>query len=309
MANNNIDILKIIKGNYKSAGKPKAGLKLPSQIDFILREQNEVVIKLSADCITSNMQKDRAAFEGWALVLKRWGGFDKIYLSWDEIVNTKDKHYQRFLFRVEQFEKLFRAWFIIDSKSLSFMVHSMILPTGVYVINHPNSARGGIPVTSPKTENELEIYFSNSTELQKLTGLNKIYRQLPVGIFEKSIKAGNMIFTGGKSGIDLYGILKNELKIFELKKAGNRTMGIISELLFYCIVMQQVQGGRFNYDKKVDPDVSMTSTIQAYFLAPALHPLIDVELVNMLNKAMKSKVKFDYITFDGSLIPREVTIY
>lgn len=41
-----------------------------------------------------------------------------------------------------------------------------------------------------------------------------------------------------------------------------------------------------------------TKRIKAYFLAPKLHPLIDLEILKLLNEASPNEVSYQYIQFD-----------
>ena len=97
-----------------------------------------------------------------------------------------------------------------------------------------------------KNEDELEKAFkheSNCGCLMKAIGWDgSLQRQWPVGVFADSVGEGNHVFTGRKSAIDL--ALFDPAKgaaVFELKKPGNKQVGAISELMFYCNIVRDVQ--------------------------------------------------------------------
>jgi hypothetical protein len=91
----------------------KRGIQLPEPHQIAIDgEVGCVVIRMTNKGLLANMQKDEAAFEGWALVLHRWCGVEKIVLKWDlPSEGDSDRHYQRFLYRAKRFLELFPEWF------------------------------------------------------------------------------------------------------------------------------------------------------------------------------------------------------
>jgi len=76
-------------------------VRLPSGISFTCRGTT-VQMHLDSDCVRANMQTNAAAFEGWALALKRWlPDVAGVELSWDFDGNVCGPHYQRFLYRTK----------------------------------------------------------------------------------------------------------------------------------------------------------------------------------------------------------------
>jgi hypothetical protein len=126
---------------------------------------------------------------------------------------------------------------------------------------------------------------------------------LPVGVFKKSVSKLTSIFPRLKSAIDIWGISKNnELLLFELKADANNKVGIITELYFYCCIMRNVQSGRFKHEKS-DGDLDMiakSKNINAYFLAPKLHLLVDKELVRLLNVKLSPDIEIQYLQFSDN---------
>jgi hypothetical protein len=120
-------------------------------------------------------------------------------------------------------------------------------------------------------------------------------RQLPVGVFRKSVNRENAIFTHGKSAVDIWGISANDLVIFELKAPGNEKIGVISELFFYAMVMKDEQEGKFVRDHSWGTDIQSTTTLKAMVLAENLHPFIGRRVFEILTNPFKGRIQFGYI--------------
>jgi len=172
-------------------------------------------------------------------------------------------------------------------------------------LNQPNEPREELDYDRLKGEVKLEyefVYGDKKVSLMKKSDAKFLERQLPVGLFHDKVAKGYEIFTTRKSAIDIWGISKQgDLLLFELKDAGNSSIGILTELLFYCFVMKKVMDGIFRHEDPVDKNIDeirRTSKIKAYFLAPRLHPLLDEKLVQVLNKTTAPEVEFDYLWFD-----------
>ena len=307
MIDNRTLILDNIEKNFEKNRNIKRKFKLPSIIDFTITDHT-VEMHIPKDTIAKNMQDDSAAFEGWALVIKRWGNADKVVLSWDRHNSVIDGHYQRFLFRVKNFLMDFGSWFSISPDSQIYLEELRIKDAGTYFLNSP--ARNRKESESQRTESKYEIKFTSKEfwrkDLKNASDAEFLNRQLPVGVFEGDIKKDNSIFTGGKSAIDIWGINHDELLLFELKAEKNNKIGIISELYFYSCIMRCVQKGRFKHKKSdtdtdTDTDLDLivnSKKIKAYFLAPRLHPLIDQPVMDELNAALAPNIEFQYLQFE-----------
>ena len=261
-------------------------------------------MKLSSNAVSSNMQKDDGAFEGWALVLKRWGKYQNVIISWDKPNLIDNGHYQRFLFRLKNFSQDFNSWFSIDKDCQIFLDDLKIKQAEKYLLNIP-SKRGD--KVSPNPEAELEDRFVNKDlqePLMNISNATSLYRQLPVGVFENKVSKSASIFTGGKSAIDIWGFNKeNELLVFELKADNNEKVGIISELYFYVCVLQMVRTQTFKHENCLDKNehilkIPATKKIKAYFLSPTLHPLVDKKILGLLNEVVPDEISYHYIQFN-----------
>jgi len=305
MSTDKREVLRLIKIAFNAEVGIPNNIRLPRDIEFVI-SGNNVEMKLLSDAAESNMQEDKAAFEGWALALKRYAKFDNVVLSWQrkrfDKKDNRNGHYQRFLFRVDNFSWDFKSWFSVKPSCLPYLKNLAIDDASTYYLNHPSKDRS---ITIPQQkEGILEFKYTFrewAKDLKDKTNAAFLDRQLPVGVFKKKVKEDNSIFTRGKSAIDIWGISKNnDLLLFELKADGNNKIGIITELYFYCCVMQRVQKGQFKYEKNDVPNldkIEKTKKINAYFFAPELHPLIDKRLVGLFKAPLAPKLDFHYLIF------------
>lgn len=302
MSNSNLEIQEKIKKEFLLSNK-RRNIKIPSGIIFNIAGDT-VIMKLSSNAVSSNMQKDDGAFEGWALVLKRWGKYQNVIISWDKPNLIDNGHYQRFLFRLKNFSQDFNSWVSIDKDCQIFLDDLKIKQAKKYLLNIP-SKRGD--KVSPNPEAELEDRFVNKDlqePLMNISNATSLYRQLPVGVFENKVSKSASIFTGGKSAIDIWGFNKeNELLVFELKADNNEKVGIISELYFYVCVLQMVRTQTFKHENCLDKNehilkIPATKKIKAYFLSPTLHPLVDKKILGLLNEVVPDEISYHYIQFN-----------
>lgn len=296
-------------------------------------DSRHLVLKLSDTAARDNMQTNSAAFESWLIALKVWNVIDKATLAWDTPEglgrnNADWCHYQRFLYRVNHFNLLFGDdWFEIASKNSKQLDECLAIKErsknndeeGGLILNVPDKNDHGTPKPgSRKDEAWLEIEFGSQgkigyLQLAEKYRLRSINRQLPVGLFESKKSRYSRIFTGGSSAIDLVGIGKDEsLWIFELKKKGNHSLGIISELMFYAACMRDLRRGAFRlFDKPAGKrwvgdinDIAVDRKVNAVFLTPRLHPLFagkQKECLALLNDACKKAqvdIEYHYQAFD-----------
>ncbi len=300
---NNKEIEELLRDLFRS---PPRKIKLPSSIIFT-RDGKTVRMRLESSSVKANMQDNQASFEGWALALKRWLSkeFDRVELSWVFTEDASDPHYQRFLYRVNQFKSLFAEWFSVAPLNLpeisklkteeighkpkpKFLLNVASMPRSSKLDEQCNSLE-----ESMGSEHKLECFIvEHQEELCRLLKIDKIDRQLPVGVFMDCVssKAEHVVFPRNHSAIDLWGVSKNEKKLFlfELKKEGNERLGILSEMFFYSYVMADVQAKRFKF-KKPNAEIKQTESIDTYILAPDWHPLIDEKMMQIINKAFERR--------------------
>lgn len=274
-------------------------IRLTQGIEFEYDKSNKTVHMALKTGISSNMQENVAAFEGWAIAIKAnlEDLVKKVILSWKEENEPDNKntaawrHFNRFIYRVDTFQNQYSDWFIVENKNSRW--EDRIIKQGWenLVLNEMGERN---PVDSAhqyefKNEHGLETYFANSgqenlravVKKQFNIELGDIKNQYPVGVFSNEVSKQSAVFTGGKSAIDLYSTSKdNSFNIFELKIENNVEIGIISELFFYSSLIRDAVAGNF---KSKGGEFADINHINAFFLVQRLHPLITEKVMDMLN--------------------------
>lgn len=291
-------------------------LRLPRDL-HICSNGNKLTIKLSKEFTCKNMQVDSASFEGWALVLKRWlKDINEVAIEWDvpdknNIKENENQHYQRFLYRVIKFTDTI-TWAKVVSKNKECLQHSKVYNGKKNVLNVPSKSR--TRKIESKTlielsENELEnIILSDSNIFEHFKNkfdLKLADNQLPVGVFDEVKSNKTKIFTGGKSAIDIWGITNDGKTccLFELKDAGNKKVGALSEMLFYSFVIKDVNDGKMEFHSLTYPglkEVTEAEKVECLLLAPNRHSLIDAGVFQLMNEA-DSGIKFGNVKITEKL--------
>lgn len=313
----------------------KSLINLPRDIEFkVAGDTCTMVIEKSY----ANMQENCNAFEGWALLIKSYFPNANIVLEWNSDIPDTDRTnngipsqnevaYNRFLYRVEKFEKLFGDWFSIPvAKKEEVGVFNKKIKTN-HVNNLCDSDSSYNPVKG--IEHIIEKDFSRETMnqrffLEKLRmqakpiKLNCVFDQLPNGLFEGSVAKRNRVFPTGY--FDLWGIDDNDnLCIFELKKPqGNDKIGIISELFFYAWFAYEYYGVNINktkekcargYDRLVERSRRLQNDenpIKAYFLVKQFRSGLNEKIetiLDLLNSALRDQcvaITFGVVRYDES---------
>lgn len=301
------ELIKLIKEELTAGGKVSSHVNLSTEFDYF-RCNN--ILYLTIKNVKENMQKDGGAFDSWALVIKNWvSDIDKIILKWDKPENTKDPHYQRFLYRVEKATEVYE-WLEVEGSCKPLLDDLLIKSGHRFVVNVPISEA---QENAAKEEAKVERMFVNCYNQTLANAANidntTLHNQLPVGLFKDDIADANRIFPSSNAMIDIWGLNKDktELHIFELKEPNKYPVGIYSELFFYSMFEKDIINEKFIYkDKDKIKDYrginelikSNCKSLKAHFLTTKLHPLIDSKMINLINNALKSKnIQFDYIKY------------
>ena len=231
------------------------GITIPVNIKFTESCNKEIInLEMNYAGIINDMQKDAAAFEAWSLLGKA-RGYKKVFLDLDKncseekiVKENKLEHYNRFLYRVMCFKKLF-TWFEISDELQNRVnnFYNKYLNNKKLAHNVPNVPKeksNSTRITKNISENDMENFFEKNTkETNKVLGIEskQYFSQLPVGLFfDKKPYGKHRIFTGGKSAIDLWSITDNVLNIIELKIKTNTRIGVLSEIFFYTCFARDV---------------------------------------------------------------------
>ena len=283
-------------------------LKLPAAISIEEAGANSYVMKLNAKKIEEdNMQDNGNAFEGWSLALYAMDENLKITLDVDgnfkseAFEGEKRGHFNRFLYRALRFSEQY-DWLALsdelNDRAKKFN-ENYILPK----ICTNNFGQGDAGSNS-NTENIVEGKMAEGKLLSEILSrqnieidADRIHRQLAVGLFKGNVSDDTLIFTGGKSAIDLWTCNEKTFYPIELK-ADNKMVGIVTEIFFYSNYMFDLvcEGGAFKLNKD-GKDRGYDEIINNYpfekvkgiMLADEYHPLINDKILKILNNNNTNK--------------------
>lgn len=282
--------------------KVKPNVDIPSTYGYIYNnEVKDLTLLVKVKGLKANMQSNEAAFDSWAIALKYYlkDYIKTITIDWDcDLSKGKDGflHYNRFVYRLAKFVQTY-SW-ARSAKPIP------AIPTMLYC-NIGRTEAAIIDKHSPESEGWLECKYvmDHSKEY------DVINHQFPVGIFHGKVSRETHYTTGGKSAIDIWAIKNDCLTIFELKKPDNSPLGIISELMFYTNILDDILSHRIKYEESknvkfaVKHDIrgfmkfyeayekGTINKIESIFLANDLHPLLSDELIDFINDSPRWKYK------------------
>ena len=312
-------------------------IDIPRGIDFHFSIDDQK-LKLHIKHPEHNMQKDDAAFEGWALLFHIKKNVE-VTVSFEPIIwdgsftnlSNRQTHYMRFLYRIWKFNNQM-DWFHIDESNNSivdqFSNKFIQLKESKNIINNFPKSNASLSQTQERRE---EHFAENAfvreglhllNHILKDTTLTMAFNQLPNGLFMgktmADIKNTNRIFPTGY--FDIWGISQaNDLCIFELKAftegtgSKNKKVGIISELYFYANYSKDVfynqnfskPTNHYNgYEHLVKASTNGLNKIKAYFLAPEYHSRIN-DFKDSIEKTLNINsppIEYKFLTYQYSEI-------
>jgi hypothetical protein len=231
-------------------------------------------------------------------------------------------HYCRFLYRIMKFEKQYEWFKLSDNltkEALNFKQYiEKSKQLGYILINNIGNKEAGTKVEH-NLENNVEKFLAEEYHLKQLLsgcvdfGDNPVYRQLPVGLFKVKTRneephTENMIFTGGKSAIDLWSWKDNTFHVIELK-ANNKMVGIITEIFFYSNYMYDllIKDGLFTLAEKTKKEnndrgyhyllENEFEKINGIMLADEYHPIVNEAVLKLMNDNSCSDLKYYKSTY------------
>lgn len=305
-----------------------SGAALPRDIDVYIKNG---VLKVFVKNISHNMQEDSAAFEAWILVLKTWLSGDFKYVELDfsdthgegiQYGTPEACHYNRFIYRINNMIRLFPGWFFIhDSKKKKVEEFMDWLEKSRCLLNHSLQERASV-IQTDKMERQIESWFvfeQGKSLLCEHWGIdeNKLFNQLPIGIFYNEIASKNAIFTRGASAVDIWGVSKDgkDLHLVELKCGDNKGVGVISEILFYLAVIYDTciseknlfDFGRYGNASDTKDMLAIKNQgtkfnrLYGHILAENYHPLFIPEVETLLNEGLSNLgIQLDRALYDYS---------
>ena len=287
--------------------------ELPSQMKFDV-EGKTLLIQVSPKGLKENMQSNPAAFEGWAMCLKANYPqlFSNVVIQWkpldiDSLTLNERAHYYRFLYRANQFQTNYPDWVSIRPA----VPQNVIDEIPQWVLNYPSQDSAESKKENPNAESHLERSL--------LEPMKKHFafanHQLPVGLFYKMVSSKKEFARTPRrlSQIDLWSLDNDILTIYELKNDVNISVGIVSEVLFYANVINDLVCHRVNYPsdffnkKKHYRDIEKLADaiypsnkikkVNGVILANKLHPLVTNEVISLM-ATNKSGIGYSAISVD-----------
>jgi hypothetical protein len=279
-------------------------VKLPDRKGLTVSgNHTDATLSVCEGAVVANMQNAASAIEGWALVLMDWIGVKRVTLDWEQHAGSdlNGPHFQRFLYRVARFAELLGPEVVQVAQPERLAALRITDPAVRPTINVAKSRDSAGTPSSKNSEAELEKTFirTDSPSRHRLMAhlkLSKLDRQFPVGVFNGEPKAGGEIFTASKSAVDLIGLDGHQaLYLFELKAEGNNSIGAVSEIFFYAMVMYDLIAGRIAFPRtELSKRMSLTvdeirssRSIHALLFARDFHPLISSSMLERLNEGAR----------------------
>ena len=295
----------------------------------------------------SNMQKDSACFEGWAIILKTYvidkypKTYNRVKLCCPNIKlpsETDDGryHFKRFLYRVIRFDEQY-DWFSIDEKLADILTSFKLLLQKHLVNNYPLSKAKEFNKEDNLDERYIECILSKTATQNNGKSLNTYFNkigvpneyliidhQLPVGLFKDEISEATKVFPGRAAAIDLWGFSNfkpNDFYIFELKY-NNQMIGTITEAFFYANYMHDLldTNGPFtlsdngkknyrNYSTIYSLKDKNINKIHAVMLLDkdSIHPSITQELLAVLNQSNQKAIEYSLAEYEFDEEKRIIT--
>jgi hypothetical protein len=302
-------------------------IRFPRDIDVSLQNSTMIVKILYPD---QNMQTNGASFEGWILALKAElpEMIKKVVLDYTppsdlpegRLGNPRRCHYNRFIYRVNNFLRLYPDWFYLNNDRANEVSDFMDwLKQGRCLMNHSLRDRSSV-IKTDKLERQIESWFvfeGGQKSLCKYWEIDQsaLFNQLPIGLFYEKILAKNAIFTRGAGAIDLWGkdINGTTLHIIELKCGNNISMGGIGEILFYTSVIYDTciskdtlfSFGRYGNYANTEDMIAIQNggknfnQLYSHILAERYHPLFSEQVVYLLSDGLsKLGIRFDRAKYD-----------
>ena len=290
--------------------------QLTSLIDFELDTANKIlVMRITKRGMESNMQTDEGAFESWAIVLKYYLSdiISTVTICWEaQEIDERHPHITQFYYRLNKFRETY-PWIRITQ--------SIPEIPKVLLCNCPTKECASKDHYHEGSEGELECDYV----AENRSKYDCIDRQLPMGLFRDVISQETHFSPGNKSAIDIWAIKGNDFYLFELKKQKNKPLGILSEIMYYTNVINDLLSHRINYERPEDSIKvkaalnndyrsfcefynnaylkESTRKLNAVLLSDEIHPLITDGLLDFVNESPRwnsLNIKFSWKSISSS---------
>ena len=269
------EIVENLRKHYKN---PR--MKWPSKINLI-NTVDTFKMELTEEIVNSaNMQKNEGAFEAWALALRSVYPGKDVQVNW-QCPQNPSVQYNQFLFRLYKFHQLF-SWVKLDNNKIQETTSFYQRCKGFFI------NREGKRVARAPYHREAKIaeeFVKNWSNVGNIKMDGELNYELPLGLFNTNIIA-EKTREMPTARVDLWGVADKCLYIFELKAPDKYPAGVISQIMHYCNFLHDIIiEHHFNYQGLHIKSFGEVEKIKAGILVGKMHPIINSEMINMLNQA------------------------
>ena len=206
-----------------------------------------------------------------------------------------------------------RSWIALEAlqQSLGDRLEIRGWPARVWprapVLNHSDLDRDGLKPGAGR-EARAEAQLCDERRHARPLGLDRFYRQLPLGLFDGRV-AEDSAWTPGKGArADLWGVgLDGAFHLFELKVGDRPKVGVLPELFAYAWILAMVRGGEVLAQGPAVDALRAAPRLNAWTLAPRLHPLLHSHgrsPLSWLARGLKGTVELGALFFEEQAGPR-----
>ncbi|MEG1521005.1 MAG: hypothetical protein RR212_06645 [Bacteroidales bacterium] len=191
MRKDNEQLTEVLQHEYNKKTGYFTHTEVPENATFEI-DGYELKIKYSVELVDQPLN-NYDSFEGWIMVCRRWGIFDKIIFDWREPTDVHGKDYQAFLYRIHQFSKVFTGWFEINKDAQK---HLAQLQPNIYVCDK-RILESIIDITWYfETGNKLKIDIPDQWQIHFEHGIVQIKAEIEnYGIENALDEADNQVYT------------------------------------------------------------------------------------------------------------------
>ena len=279
-------------------------IELTSKISFE-KTGEKLYVTLTIKNAEANMQTDESAFEAWIICLKARKGYRNVFIGISDKENWigVTPQIRQFLYRLKKFGENY-SWCKLSKEIQELIRKHDVANFQNLVLNHPTTEAAEKAV-NVEAQLERQFVYENKKNFVAMA------TQMPLGVFDNKISEGSRLLP--TSYLDIWSFDEKILSIYELKAKGNKRVGIISELMFYCnIINDRVRGHISHTEAAYRIDVrglkqflqaldSKSILIKGVFLTDELHPLIMKKKDEILKLLKTESVSFEFQTYKDAI--------
>ena len=291
------DILSMMRKQFKSKF-----IRLPEEVIIEITDEGDCLIVLQVSNISNRgIRENGNAFEVWALAIYlSLGKRFRIVLDTDEQFELKEaeykcsQHFCKFLYRTMKFSEKYNWFSLSDNLQRETDKFKDYLSKGIFTNSVPvgDARKESSKECSAEAKLVIAGELANKLKGQFDVGNGPVYRQFPIGLYEKNVSEENKVFAEQKSAVNLWNINGEEFRIYELAD-WEKSIGIVTEIFFFSNFIRDLllDGGLFTLNSDMNGDrgyrdiLSMKiKKVKAILLSDRYHPVVSEEFVELMNR-------------------------